>query len=115
MTAPTTSDAPILEVAVLDVRPGQRRDFEAAFRKAQRYIEVIPGYQRHALQHCLEDENRYLLLVWWDTLESHTRGFRESEGYREWSALLHPFYDPFPAVEHYACVDGACVDGIGNA
>ena len=100
------SESSVLEVAILDVRPGQRSAFEAAFQKAQRFIEAVPGYQRHSLRHCLEQEDRYLLLVWWDSLESHTRGFRESEGYREWSALLHPFYEPFPAVEHYERVEG---------
>jgi heme-degrading monooxygenase HmoA len=43
-----------------------------------------------------------LLLVEWRTLEDHTVGFRGSARYQEWRALLHHFYDPFPAVEHYA-------------
>lgn len=94
----------ILETAILDVRPGQTDAFEAAFRLAQQYLSVVTGYQRHELRRCLESSDRYLLLVWWDSLESHTKNFRESEGYREWSALLHPFYDPFPVVEHYVAV-----------
>ena len=44
--------------------------------------------------------DRYLLLVWWDALESHTEGFRKSPEYARWRELLHPFYDPFPVVEH---------------
>ena len=39
--------------------------------------------------------------VWWETLESHTVGFRGSPAYSRWRALLHHFYDPFPKVEHY--------------
>ena len=58
----------------------------------------------HQLQHCLEKENQYLLLVQWETLEAHTVGFRGSEQYQEWRKLLHPFYDPFPTVEHYEVV-----------
>ena len=93
---------PILELARLDVRPGQAATFEAAFEQAEALIAAAPGYRRHELQRCLEDENRYLLLVWWDTLESHTEGFRGSPDYQRWKALLHHFYDPFPEVEHYA-------------
>jgi len=52
----------------------------------------------------MEKENRYILLVKWETLEDHTVGFRESDEYQEWKALLHHFYDPFPLVEHYVCV-----------
>jgi heme-degrading monooxygenase HmoA len=94
----------ILEVATLDVRPGQEGAFEAAFRQASSIIAGMPGYRSHQLQRCLERSNRYVLLVNWDTLEDHTVGFRGSSGYQEWKALLHHFYDPFPTVEHYTLV-----------
>jgi heme-degrading monooxygenase HmoA len=42
--------------------------------------------------------------VQWETLEAHTVGFRGSEQYQEWRKLLHPFYDPFPTVEHYELI-----------
>ena len=91
----------ILEVAILDVKSNQEQEFEKAFNKAQEIISSIKGYVSHKLQKCIEKNNRYILLVNWETLESHTIGFRESEEYQEWRALLHHFYDPFPEVEHY--------------
>jgi heme-degrading monooxygenase HmoA len=92
----------ILEAAMLQVRPGQSQAFEAAFRQAQSIIASMPGYRSHELQRCLEREGQYLLLVRWDSVEAHEVGFRKSEPYREWKRLLHHFYDPFPAVFHYA-------------
>jgi heme-degrading monooxygenase HmoA len=53
------------------------------------------------LERCLEQPNRYVLLVEWETLEDHTVGFRGSAAYEEWRKLLHHFYDPFPSVEHF--------------
>jgi heme-degrading monooxygenase HmoA len=97
----------VLEVAILNVRPGESPAFEAAFREAQQIIAASPGYQRHELRRCVEAADRYLLLVWWDSLESHTEGFRKSPGYERWRGLLHGFYDPFPSVEHYVAVPGA--------
>ena len=97
----------VLEVAILEVRQGQTDAFEAAFLEAQRIISASPGYQRHELRRCIESRDRYLLLVWWDSLESHTQGFRQSPEYQRWRELLHHFYDPFPAVEHYVAVAGA--------
>ena len=91
----------ILEQAVLDMKPGETAAFEAAFAEAQRLISASPGYLSHELQRCIEKPNRYLLLVRWETLEAHTVGFRQSAPYQKWKALLHHFYDPFPAVEHY--------------
>jgi heme-degrading monooxygenase HmoA len=97
----------ILESAVLDVKPGQAREFEAAFAKAQAIISSSPGYLSHELQRCLEKPNRYVLLVRWRRLEDHTEGFRKSAPYQEWKRLLHHFYDPFPTVEHYEPLSGA--------
>ncbi len=92
----------VLEVAILQVRPGQGADFEAAFAEARSLLAAASGHVRHELRRCLEAEDRYLLLVWWETLESHTVGFRGSPAYQRWKARLHSFYDPFPTVEHYA-------------
>ncbi len=96
-----------MELAILDVRPGQASAFEAAFREAQSIIAASPGHRRHELQRCLENASRYVLLVWWDRLEDHTEGFRGSPAYQRWRELLHPFYDPFPEVEHYTRIADA--------
>lgn len=91
----------ILEVVILDVIPNQEKEFETTFAKASSIISSMPGYISHQLQRCVEKQNRYTLLVNWETLEAHTVGFRGSEQYQEWKKLLHHFYDPFPTVEHY--------------
>jgi heme-degrading monooxygenase HmoA len=96
----------VLEVAILNVRPGNADLFEAAFLEARRFLSSNRGHQRHELRRCVEAPDRYLLLVWWDSLESHTKGFRQSPGYQRWRELLHHFYDPFPIVEHYVVVPG---------
>ncbi|MGB7416120.1 MAG: antibiotic biosynthesis monooxygenase [Thermosynechococcaceae cyanobacterium] len=95
----------VLEVAILDIKPGQAQAFEAAFKEAQGIIASMDGYLDHQLQRCVERCDRYLLLVHWQTLEDHTVGFRKSEQYQEWRRLLHHFYEPFPQVEHYVNMD----------
>lgn len=94
----------ILEVAILDVKPGLEAAFERDFTEASAYISSIAGYLSHELQRCLETKSRYILLVRWETLEAHTEGFRKSPQYSEWKRLLHHYYDPFPTVEHYTLV-----------
>jgi quinol monooxygenase YgiN len=86
---------------VLDVRAGESGRFEQAFQQAEPLIASAPGFQRHELRRCVEKPDRFLLLVWWASLEDHTLGFRGSAAYQEWKSLLHHFYDPFPVVEHY--------------
>ena len=103
----------ILEAALLDLRVGDDdtvRAFEAAFRQASPLIAASPGYIRHTLHRRIEAPGRYLLLVEWESLEAHTVGFRQSAAYQEWRRLLHPFYDPFPTVEHFQPVDLSDMD-----
>ncbi|HLG01278.1 MAG TPA: antibiotic biosynthesis monooxygenase [Acidimicrobiia bacterium] len=94
----------VLEHAVLDVIPGQEALFESAFAEAKGIIASMPGFRGLRLERSLETPNRYLLLVEWSRLEDHTEGFRGSDEYQRWRTLLHHFYDPFPAVEHYRSV-----------
>jgi heme-degrading monooxygenase HmoA len=95
----------ILEIAQLQIKPGQAAEFEAAFTRAQSIIASMKGYLSHDLQKCLENDHHYMLLVRWETLEDHTVGFRQSAPYQEWKQLLHHFYDPFPTVLHYSAVE----------
>ncbi|WP_082311107.1 antibiotic biosynthesis monooxygenase family protein [Paenibacillus sp. FJAT-27812] len=89
----------ILEVAVLQVKAGLADEFERNFKKAQAIISSMNGYISHELQKCIEEDQKYILLVKWETLQAHTEGFRGSDAYLEWKSLLHHFYDPFPTVE----------------
>ncbi len=97
----------IVEHALLPVAPERSADFEAAFVRARTIIAGMPGFRRLTLSRGVEQPGTYLLLVEWDTLEDHTVGFRGSDGYQEWRALLHHFYDPFPTVEHFEPVRDA--------
>jgi heme-degrading monooxygenase HmoA len=94
----------ILELAILDVRPGEEASFEKDFAAASQFISSVSGYLSHELHRCVEKPSRYALLARWTHLEAHTEGFRRSPQYLEWKRLLHHYYDPFPTVEHYTSV-----------
>lgn len=91
----------ILEVAILNIKNGLSDEFEKSFEKAQLIILSMEGYISHQLKKCVEKNDKYILLVNWETIEAHEIGFRKSKEYQEWKQLLHHFYDPFPIVEHY--------------
>jgi heme-degrading monooxygenase HmoA len=91
----------ILEAAILNIRAGQEVAFISALAEARPLIAATPGFHGIEVRPCIEQKGRYLLLVWWQRLSDHTEGFRGSARYREWKALLHHFYEPFPTVEHF--------------
>lgn len=91
----------IVEHAILDVPPGLTQAYERALVEALPLIQASPGFIDLEIRPCHETAGRYLLLVRWQRLEDHVAGFRKSERYDRWKELLHPFYDPFPTVEHF--------------
>ena len=83
----------ILELADIEIAPGNAEAFEAAFARAQALLSAMPGYLQHELQRGVEQPERYVLLVRWRSLEDHTEGFRGSPEYQQWRELLHPFFE----------------------
>ena len=91
----------ILELAIVDIKQGSDTAFEEALEKAQFVISRSKGYIGHQFQKCMEQHNRYVLLIRWETLEDHTKGFRESELFKQWRALIGPYFENTPSVQHY--------------
>jgi heme-degrading monooxygenase HmoA len=91
----------ILEHAVIDITSGQEGAFEAAFAEAQAVVAAAAGCRSIRLHRGIEDPGRYLLLVEWDTLDDHLVGFRQSDRFTQWRALVGPYFDGPPGVDHY--------------
>lgn len=94
----------ITEHAVLEVVAGKEDAFVEAMGEAKALIAASPGFLSLRVERCIERPGCFLLLVEWDRLEDHTKGFRDSAAYEQWRAALHHFYDPFPVVEHFEAV-----------
>jgi heme-degrading monooxygenase HmoA len=92
----------ILERAEISVVPGREDEFEQTFhQQARDVISQSKGFRSARLMRGIERPDTFLLLVEWETLEDHTEGFRQSELFVQWRALLGPFFAAPPAVEHY--------------
>jgi heme-degrading monooxygenase HmoA len=91
----------VVEHALLSVRDGQSAAFEAAMRQAIPLIAASPGFHGIEVRPAVETTNLYLLLVTWRDVASHRDGFRKSDRYQRWRALLHDFYQPMPDVGYF--------------
>ena len=91
----------ILERALITVKPGQAEAFKQAFAKARPHIEGSKGCRKVEMRQGIEHPDDFLLLVWWDTLEDHNIGFRESPAFTEWRGILGPLFAAPPQVVHH--------------
>ena len=96
----------IMELALFSIRPGSELEFEAAFAAAIKVLGGSRGDLAHDLRRSIEAPNRYALTVQWQTLEDHTVGFRGSPAFTQWRALIGPFFESPPVVEHFRAVAG---------
>ncbi|HOL36535.1 MAG TPA: antibiotic biosynthesis monooxygenase [Rubrivivax sp.] len=95
----------ILEVADLRIAPGQQAEFEAAMRRGlETVIARARGMKGWKVNRGVESAERYLLMVFWDTLDDHTVHFRGSPLFAEWRAIVGPFFAEPPRVEHFELV-----------
>jgi heme-degrading monooxygenase HmoA len=86
---------------LLPVRAGSEAAFEAAVVEARPLIAASPGFLSLDIRRPAETGQPYLLLAKWRSIDDHRIGFRGSDRYQQWRALLHPFYDPIPAVSYF--------------
>lgn len=92
----------ILELADIRIQPGQQAAFEhAAEHGIRTVISQAKGFCNARLHHGIENPERYVLHIHWDTLEDHTVGFRESPLFGQWRAIVGPFFAGPPVVEHF--------------
>ncbi|MCT9082058.1 antibiotic biosynthesis monooxygenase family protein [Streptomyces fulvoviolaceus] len=91
----------VVEHARLTVETGREDEFQEAFGKARVVLAEADGFRWAELLRCDELPQTFLLLVGWESVEAHTVGFRQSERFGRWRALVGPYFAEPPAVEHY--------------
>ena len=92
----------ILEVADIRIHPGQQAAFDEAIQRAlAATIARSRGCRGWKVNKGVESPERYLLMVFWETLEDHTERFRGGPLFPEWRAIIGPFFATPPAVEHF--------------
>jgi heme-degrading monooxygenase HmoA len=92
----------ILEVADIRIEPGRRTEFETAIQHGvNTVISQARGFRGFKINHGVESPERYLLMIYWDTLEDHTVHFRGGPLFAQWRAIVGPFFAAPPQVEHF--------------
>jgi heme-degrading monooxygenase HmoA len=95
----------ILELADIRIQPGRQADFEEAIQRGlSTVIARAQGMRGYKVNKGVESPERYVLQIFWDTLEDHTVAFRQGPLFSEWRAIVGPFFAQPPVVEHFELV-----------
>lgn len=92
----------ILELADIRIHPGQQAAFEVAIQRGvHEVISKAKGFHGYKVNKGVESPERYILQIFWETLENHTIDFRQSAAFADWRAIVGPFFAGPPTVEHF--------------
>ena len=95
----------ILELADIRIQPGQNAAFEEAIQRGLATVaSQAQGFKGAKVNRGIESPERYILQIFWETLEDHTVGFRGGPLFAQWRAIIGPFFAGPPQVEHYNLV-----------
>jgi heme-degrading monooxygenase HmoA len=95
----------ILEIADIRIRAGQQAAFEEAIQRGlSTAVGRARGFKGAKVNRGIEKPERYILQIFWETLEDHTVTFRGGPLFTEWRAIVGPFFDGAPVVEHFELV-----------
>ncbi|GAB3654033.1 antibiotic biosynthesis monooxygenase family protein [Glycomyces tarimensis] len=95
----------VLEVAEINVIPGQEAAFAEAYRAAREFVAVSPGLRSMRMTQGVESPSRFVLLIEWDSVEAHEQGFRETDRFGKWREAIGPYFAKAPVVEHFGDVE----------
>lgn len=92
----------ILELADIRITPGKQAEFDRAIEHGiKTVISAAKGFRGYKVNKGIESPERYILMIFWETLENHTVDFRESDAFPAWRAIVGPFFAAPPVVEHF--------------
>lgn len=92
----------ILELADIRIQPGKQADFDIAIQHGiAQVISKAKGFSGYKINRGIESPERYVLMIFWETLENHTVDFRESPAFQEWRSIVGPYFAAAPVVEHF--------------
>ena len=93
----------ILEIADIRIQPGRQAEFDAAIQRGvSDVIAKAKGFQGFKINKGIESPERYVLMIFWETLENHTVDFRQSPAFTEWRTIVGPYFAEPPVVEHFS-------------
>ena len=95
----------ILEIADIRIPAGKQDEFDAAIQLGVDTVaSKAKGFRGYKVNRGVESPERYVLMIYWDTLENHTVDFRQGPLFAQWRAIVGPFFGTPPVVEHFTLV-----------
>lgn len=91
----------VVEYIRYTVPPDQSEQFELSYRQAGQVLDADPHCLRWEMARGVEEPQRFVVRIEWDSVEGHERGFRASPRFGEFFEAVRPFFAAIEEMTHY--------------
>ena len=92
----------ILELVDIRIRPGHTGAFDEAIERGVRdVIADAKGFRGFSVNKGVESPDRYILQIFWDSIDDHMVGFRQSDAFTRWRTVVGSYFAREPVMEHF--------------
>ncbi|MBI2684501.1 MAG: antibiotic biosynthesis monooxygenase [Actinobacteria bacterium] len=94
----------VTEIAIFEIAEGHEEAFITAYHEARSILLESPGCRDARMTRGIESPSRFILIAEWESVEAHEVGFRGTDRFHHWRALIGPHFAGSPQVEHFATI-----------
>lgn len=91
----------VLEYIRYQVPEEQHHEFEEAYGTASRSLAASEHCMGWELSRCVEESERYILRIEWDSIEGHEQGFRNSPEFADFFQAVRAYVPQVQEMRHY--------------
>jgi quinol monooxygenase YgiN len=91
----------ITEITIIDTKSGAGDEFVQAYKSAHELLATTPGCLSARMMRSEESPDRFVGIVKWESKQHHLENFLGTDRYEGFAALLGPYVEGLPRVEHF--------------
>lgn len=95
------------EIIRYRVADGQGAAFLQAYRDAGVFLDRSPDCLGYDVLHGIEEPDRFIVVIRWQSVERHLEGFRKSSDFPGFFAAVKPFFAAIEEMKHYEAADAS--------
>jgi heme-degrading monooxygenase HmoA len=91
----------VVEYIRYKIDAGRTGEFDNAYRRAGALLDASPHCQRWEATRSVEEPEKQIVRIEWDSVEGHLQGFRKSDDFKPFLEAIGPFYNDIEEMTHY--------------
>jgi quinol monooxygenase YgiN len=91
----------IVEYIRYKIDPSRNDEFDEAYRRAGTLLDASANCQRWEAARSVDDPEKQIVRIEWDSAEGHLQGFRQSAAFKPFLEATGPFFNDIEEMTHY--------------